>query len=229
MYALRCLLPYDRYVVIENHAVVECAEFDSHTLSGDIVFYDTSGSKLTVSTEELSKLLAFNYVDGLYFVHEKILREAVFSMNIPDANEHETFNEMFSTHCICPNISVRHIGIVNGIDVGYGVFAETAIPPNEWIGEYVGVVQSISSSEYLDNSADAYAFLYPGCNSAFEINALEYGNVIRFVNHSSRPNAEFRRLFFGGLWHIVVVRCLLLVSVFVYHFYTVYSAKYRRK
>jgi len=35
------------------------------------------------------------------------------------------------------------------------------------------------------------------------VNAFDYGNAIRFVNHSQSPNADFRKVFFEGLVHVV--------------------------
>lgn len=207
MYALRCLLPRDRHVCIDGHALVQCDEVDlPEKLSDQIVFYDSSGYREVISHNKLSELLSFIYIDKLLFVHEKQIREMLFSMSEPEHDSIDHLKDSFFVHSyVNPDISVRHIGIVNGIEVGYGVYAESELPVNDWIGEYVGVVQSISNSERQDSTSDAYAFLYPSCDSAYEINAAEYGNVIRFVNHSNNPNSKFQRMFYGGLWHIVVV------------------------
>jgi hypothetical protein len=35
------------------------------------------------------------------------------------------------------------------------------------------------------------------------VNAFDFGNVIRFINHSIIPNADFRKVFFEGLVHVV--------------------------
>jgi SET domain-containing protein len=38
-----------------------------------------------------------------------------------------------------------------------------------------------------------------------KIDAIEYGNIIRFINHSNNPNCQFKRLYHCGINHIICV------------------------
>jgi SET domain-containing protein len=115
-------------------------------------------------------------------------------------------------------MSVRHIGLIDEVEVGYGVFAEDELAPGSFLGEYVGVVHGTSGSTQFLNSMQqevdkefgdslAYTCQYPSCDGGLGINAIEYGNIIRFMNHSSNPNAELRYYWGeGGLMHVLCVR-----------------------
>ncbi len=46
-------------------------------------------------------------------------------------------------------------------------------------------------------------YLGPFGPDSGEIDAVEYGSVARFLNHSTRPNCVFKRVLLGGLIRVV--------------------------
>lgn len=72
-------------------------------------------------------------------------------------------------------------------EIGWGVFAERDLKPMEYIGEYAGLVRRRKRAD----TKNAYCFEYTiakGERSPFTIDALEQGGIVRFINHSSKPN-----------------------------------------
>jgi hypothetical protein len=96
------------------------------------------------------------------------------------------------------SLSIREVGVVGGIDLGHGLFAERRLSAHSLLGEYVGVVASSASPT-------PYSLNYPSSTGGHEINASEVGNIIRFVNHSKCPNAVFRSVVLDGLAHVLCV------------------------
>lgn len=71
--------------------------------------------------------------------------------------------------------------------VGYGVFAETDIKKDDFIGEYFGTLRPIKKG--ADNLDYSWCYtLYSFHNQNIIIDAKDQGNEMRFVNHSSHPN-----------------------------------------
>jgi hypothetical protein len=73
-------------------------------------------------------------------------------------------------------------------DLGYGLFADEDLAPGAFIGEYTGLVRRLYRRRPDPNG---YCFHYPtrfGSLKYFVIDALKEGNLLRFVNHSDRPN-----------------------------------------
>lgn len=236
-YPIRCILPYDRYVSpsksriapIENEETIQ--NLQDYATTSTIKFYRDNAidaSSEIITYQALAEKFQFQYVPHLVFLHEKDLRE-VF-LNKPDQEEggdafvlnSESFSSLqlkqwLHTAYINPSISVRHVGVIDAVDVGFGVFAEDDMFAGSFIGEYVGIVHSTSGSsqfvksmqqEVDDGFSDrlAYTCQYPSCDGGLGINAIEYGNVIRFINHSSNPNAELRYYWGeGGLMHVLCV------------------------
>jgi hypothetical protein len=210
-------MPNDRELKLDS-------EFEAETDSEKwrhikIKYHGIDSSVVMVPPEELGCMFNFEYIPRLMFLHEKDLRTISFNCSSPTESYctlNVTGNGELNTDCCGPvrldvcngcfnsDISIRRIGVVGGIDVGCGVFADIDMNLGTFIGEYVGLVTSSSTS---NNSIDdgSYSFLYPSLDGGFEINALQYGNAMRFVNHSVRPNAAFRRIFLGGILHIAVV------------------------
>lgn len=117
----------------------------------------------------------------------------------------KTCDELLNSGGISCDIYVKFIDA----RFGCGLFASKDIDKGACLGEYVGVLSSTSTS------SSAYTLAYPSSDGAFGINASEYGNIIRFANHSETPNAEFVCVSHCGLAHIVCVSAsypLLILS-----------------
>jgi len=82
------------------------------------------------------------------------------------------------------DVSVRFIDPV----LGYGVFADKDIPKGAYIGEFTGIVRQLSRKNPEINE---YCFHLPTrffSWNYYVVDAQDYGNEIRFVNHSDTPN-----------------------------------------
>jgi SET domain-containing protein len=147
-------------------------------------------------------------------MHEKDLRCLVFSTfstqaeDLQLSEDIESFANLMFQGISNFKMSVRYVGPI----VGFGLFAEEYVVCGGFIGEYVGVVRESSNSRRDDDGdSKAYTFLYPSAENNYDIDAKEYGNIIRFINHDSQHcNAEFRRIYFEGLMHIV---CFALCDI----------------
>lgn len=71
-------------------------------------------------------------------------------------------------------------------EIGYGLFADTTIKKDDFIGEYVGVI--------VENKPDPWccAWFYAHTNkeSILCVDAHDKGNDMRFVNHSDNSNVK---------------------------------------
>ena len=57
-----------------------------------------------------------------------------------------------------------------------------------------------------DNRSD-YRMWYPTTDGGFCVDSLEYGNAMRFINHSSgnRANCTIKYVYLDGLTHCIIV------------------------
>ncbi len=239
-YPIRCILPHDRYVTTSSWKVTSSEDQESllqelnyHLNVREVRFYDDprrtnfDTSCNTISYSTLGEKFGFEYVPHLIFLHEKDLRELF--LNKPDPSENEYFNspevdqlnDMVNNGYISPLISIKYIGEIDDVDVGYGVFAEEELPAGTFIGEYVGVVHgTCGTSQFVTSMQQevdcrfsdrlSYTCQYPSCDGGLGINAMEYGNVIRFLNHSAVPNAELK-YYWGGAGSVMHVLCVSCV------------------
>lgn len=96
------------------------------------------------------------------------------------------------------NLSIRWID--SGL--GYGVFANESFEAGIYIGEFTGLVRQLHRVKPDQNE---YCFHYPTRFFSWvymAIDALDYGNETRFINHSDAPNLEPRCLLHGNLLHV---------------------------
>lgn len=167
-------------------------------------------SRTLLSLQELGERFGFEYSARLQFLHESELRtlaywgvdqvEDVEWTALPFLVNVENVRAFLDAGRLHEHVvSVREIGVVGGIDLGFGLFAEEPVPAHFLIGEYVGVVSSTGSPT-------PYSLNYPSGSGGHEINASDVGNIIRFVNHSATPNAIFRSVLLDGLAHVLCVR-----------------------
>lgn len=209
-YSVYCILPLERALRFVKHAVEKVESPSPITISSQLIILRTNEHEqgIEISLHELGEKLAFTYSSRLIFLHEKDYRNLVLLLSIDNENIYGleknyaagNIGELLNAGSIAKGLSVRYVGYVGSIYVGYGLFAERDINNGDFIGEYTGLVrESVKNEE--DN---AYSFVYPSSECSYDINAKEYGSVIRFINHHSiSPNVEFKRVFHEGLMHIV--------------------------
>lgn len=115
-------------------------------------------------------------------------------------------NESVRNTQLCPWSASNWLIYSKGESIGYGLFATRDIPCGEFIGEYTGLVRSSAAIA----SFDSYGCIYPNCQDAMHISAKEYGNIIRFINHSTAPNVAFKSIYHESLMHVVCVSLFVL-------------------
>eukprot|EP01039_Chlorochromonas_danica_P005233 gene5231-5766_t len=209
---------FDTYLAGESTISSNSSTTSSSSQHRIIVYLkDTGNTAVLMTNEEIAKHFSFIYTKFLVFTHEKLLREVLhLQYEVPTENdevvtggeadngagetEGYSLQSLILRGYVHPDLSIRYIGEVDGYDVGHGLFAEADIPCHAFIGEYVGVVETNSS---FDANQQAYCCQYASCSGNMHVNALEYGNLIRFINHSQQPNVELRVVQCHGLPHIL--------------------------
>ncbi len=86
--------------------------------------------------------------------------------------------------------------------LGYGLFNEKYLKAEDFIGEYVGEIRIINKT---DPKLNGYCVHYPTKWFSKEytvIDAKNYGNELRFVNHSDDPNLVARWGYDRNLLHL---------------------------
>lgn len=217
MYLCKCILPYDRELYMDENCMVRFADATTidHTKGNDSLLADTSSITYitivvdnvieTITLNELGKRLGFIYISRLNFIHESLYRNINmwgFSESGSTSLQHDFNSHALNHGLISSNIYVKYIGMNDDklIDLGYGVFALSSLDKGEQIGEYVGIIQ-----ENYHNKPTTYSMNCPCANGGYEINAFEYGNAMRLINHSKEPNAEFVQVLHEGMIHMVCI------------------------
>ncbi|NGX40089.1 MAG: hypothetical protein KR126chlam1_01429 [Chlamydiae bacterium] len=98
-----------------------------------------------------------------------------------------------------PSVSIRWIDQ----QVEYGLFAEETLEVGTFAGEYVGLVRKNNDHLSLSN----YLYAYPICDEIgrnYVIDAAA-GSLIRFINHSYKPNLAPHYAFVDGLYHMILL------------------------
>lgn len=88
--------------------------------------------------------------------------------------------------------------------IGFGLFATEYLRGGAWVGEYTGIIRACT---LFSPKTNAYSFRYPLYRTfwtIYSIDAKEYGNETRFMNHSLKPNCEAVAIFREGLYHMVI-------------------------
>jgi hypothetical protein len=218
-YPYRCILPSDRILhasltstTPQQEPTEILAQTESFLSSRSIYIYESLeltdlGKKVTLC--ELGSRCGFEYLPFVTFQREKQLRDLwqylPSAEDIPINGEEYTdkINDAYIHHSLC----IRRIGLVDGVDVGHGVFAVDCIPCSAMLGEYTGV---ISDTSCTGSDGLAYCCHYPSADGGSHIDAAASGNVIRFINHSTTPNAAFTTVYIAGIPHIICVSYSLL-------------------
>ncbi len=89
-------------------------------------------------------------------------------------------------------------------DIGWGVFAQKAFKPKEYIGEYTGVLRK--KKNRLDRK-NSYCFEYmigESQTTPYTIDAQDKGNFTRFINHSDKGNCDPMIVFSGGIMRVIL-------------------------
>jgi hypothetical protein len=182
-YVVRCIMPNDRCVRIDNNAVVEadaeptggdsdnaCGQPRSSRSHDSVKYRAANGELECMSCDSLAIRFSFEYTSRLVFLHERDLRDCLLQTVDGQTEPSREFTAMLRSGSCSSAISVRHVGVVDGMDVGHGVFSEESIPCGTYIGEYVGLV---SSFEETTPQASHFNCQYPSLEAGLQINARE--------------------------------------------------------
>ena len=89
-------------------------------------------------------------------------------------------------------------------NVGYGLFSHQVLLKGDYIGSYSGLIDVHDPYTAFGD----YLYAYPeigGFKQRLSIDAKEYGNLSRFMNHSSKPNLSKHYAFCEGLFHVIFI------------------------
>lgn len=162
-----------------------------------------------LSIPEFENQMGIRWLDHLEFqsapIASRVLRKSASALKKRELSIKENW---IGTHFrkeisggFLPPVSIRWIDET----MGYGVFAESAIPAGAFIGEYTGIVRK--RKRFVDRRND-YCFEYTIGDWVFNpyiIDAKEQGNFTRFINHSDEPNLEPLSVYADGVMHIVFI------------------------
>lgn len=211
-YPLHCILPSDRVLVFQSDTQVLSECHEEVEPSKYLVAYMEEDTIKYHEINEVEKKLSFIYTPYLTFLHETDLRNLVY----------DSFDELSEceTEILPPSDSFDHV-LTNSLrqlqheilgikfiseSIGHGIVALKEIENDSIIGEYTGIV-----SKHSKETNSSYSCYYPSSDGGYGINAIEYGNLIRFINHNQeQPNVKFQAYRIDGIYHILVVRKNLL-------------------
>lgn len=119
----------------------------------------------------------------------ELLRNCPLILRTPLGKENQFLGEKFKRQ-LWDGANVKFVISWVNDQIGYGLFADEDLPSGAYIGEYCGFVRRLSRFHHDENS---FCLHYPTIFWSFEyfvVDALNEGNELRFMNHSSEPNVE---------------------------------------
>lgn len=208
-------MPYGRSVFVDDDTKRVCADDAAESLCMD----DTKAVEETVDTllaganqtrpvsiDSLCDEIGFIYTNRLIFQHESDVRNIIllnYDLADPETPRTDIRGDSYKDSLLSGqthiDLSLRYINNA----MGYGLFSSSIISEGSYLGEYCGVVLSIERESRCE--PPRYSVEYPCCDNGFEINASEYGSLMRFINHSTSPNAEFRHIYHSNIAHVICV------------------------
>lgn len=213
-YEYLCLLPNGKtYTFNETSQSFVSTKADGEQKVADynetkyINYCNSSEVHQRLTYAEISATLKFEYIGHVQYESARDLHQMVFSIFDEMKEEGQFWDESICKKIrlgvVCEDLVVKHIGEVNGVDVGLGLFASKQIPIGTFLGEYTGII----SHSVLGAGKTNYCCHYPSCDGGTYINAAQCGNIIRFINHSHFPNCQFQPIYVDGTCHIICVSC----------------------
>lgn len=152
----------------------------------------------------IHRLLCFHEKDLMYIWFHHLDIENFSEIDEINARSNEII-PLLEQGFFAFDLDVRYINNL----MGYGLYTKCKLKAEEYLGEYVGLVSNFQQSSISDegnvhNTSD-YALYYPVCGGGYHIDAREYGNILRFMNHSDNPNAKFCCVILNKLAHVIVM------------------------
>ena len=204
------LLDYFRFSKQFKKALPSALHFlKKRTLSKTVkIKLEEEGNVKLLTKEEFEKKFEIELLQGLYFNQlkdlEKIVKNCLQAWKIANISALERWlgaylEEELANGTFGP-VYLKWISPYKG----YGLFADKDLPKDTYIGEYAGLVRK--HKKRLDE-ANAYCFEYPvyfNDKTPFTIDAKEEGNLLRFINHSDKPNLALKPVYSQSIMHIIL-------------------------
>lgn len=201
-----CLLGESGRVALESSQVLE-----PDLPEAGVAFYDADGAGTLLDREGLSSLMCCTFARHLLFAEERMLSDREFWAFPPPTSPSMPFGPVPSSASLgCDellrhgtflydSIFVKRIGLVDGIDVGLGLFVAAPIPKGTFLGEYTGCLIHRQTEE-----DGTYGYALPIVDPDLVISAQHYGNLCRLINHSDTSwNSELVVVHHEGILHVV--------------------------
>jgi hypothetical protein len=102
---------------------------------------------------------------------------------------------------------------------GYGIFARKVIKDSIVVGEYTGRIKPVNTNEANEEDAYCVPISIGGCNTEREsqakatLDALHTGSILRFINHSCKPNARLQEFQCGLERRVVYVVAIGAIAI----------------
>jgi len=159
-----------------------------------------------VSLEQLEQFFSFSYAQTIRFLTYKQLKKAVslspwsYSKSFFFSEERELGKKLLEQVYFSSSLpfSVRFIDQL----MGFGLYAEQDFEQNFFIGAYTGAFIPLKEAENT-----AYCFRYPvrwTSLYSYCIDSEKTGNLMRFINHSDRPNLVARPIVINNILHMAL-------------------------
>ena len=143
------------------------------------------------SEQSVSLSLSFHYEKSSYYKRNR--------------DEFLLLTEKYSVPVLEHRFIASSVGYLDS-SLGRGLFAEQEIGPDDFIGEYAGLIQFASPCRPAKDSSGGYetdySWTYPERKGFrnLEVNGRLNGNEARFINHSFTPNCRMEHTLVEGRW-----------------------------
>lgn len=172
---------------------------------------DTQGQVLYYDRQSLQDLMSCRWASHLLLEDHRLLKERHLWAFPPPVSPSRPFGSVPSSEDVgCADllrsgdflfqhVYVASVGLVEGVDVGLGLFVCAFLAAGSVLGEYTGVLSRRRTEE-----DGVYGYGLPVVEPDLVINAKEFGNLLRLINHSDDAfNAELMTVQHEGLLHVV--------------------------
>lgn len=156
------------------------------------------------SAEEFRHFLGVTYLPRAIFINSSLLfwfMERLRCMAVDQLKEEEDNYFLYHKSLIENNTDDLIIKWVDD-EIGYGLFAGRSFKPGEFIGEYSGIIKNAKDS----SDDNRYNIIYfRNRKNSYYIDAQDYGNHMRFMNHSSFGNVMGVHMYCQGIRRTIFI------------------------
>lgn len=188
----------------------KCTQILQPEAPGKIKIALKGESLLSEYTEtEFEEFFKIHYLPSLYFKDYAYLKEVI--KQCPWAikwgffgRQNRSLSKRYQqevSNAYTPDMTIKWVHD----EIGYGVYTNEELNPGDYIGEYTG---SIKTYDPRTENQNLYCMQYPTNSwnrNILMVDALDGGNILRFINHSDSPNLTPICLVDRGLLHLVFV------------------------